>query len=220
VPHGARKIDGKGKFLMPGMADMHVHFVRAALPATPRRGATTVPSSAIVPASASAEHERENRAFGLLFIANGVTTVRNMWGGAAIDSFAREVDSGRAVGPHIYSTGPITDGNPPDWVGARVVQSQSQAEEAVKQDKQAGYVAIKVYSGLSAEAYSWVVSSAGAQGLPVVGHVPDAVGILGVAAARQDSIEHLDSSFDALNPAPGAGSRLSWRQLVSGSRPQ
>jgi hypothetical protein len=73
-----------------------------------------------------------------------VTTVRNMWGDPAINTFAREVDSGRVFGPHIYSTGPVTDGNPPFWDGARIVETREQAEKAVRSDKQAGYIAVKV----------------------------------------------------------------------------
>lgn len=100
------------------------------------------------------------------------------------------------------------------WEGAREVQTQSQAEAAVRQDKAAGYIAIKVYSRLAPEAYRWVVSAARAQGLPVVGHIPDAVGLREVAAARQDSIEHLDAFFDALQPDPGPAPDASWREVL------
>ena len=135
---------------MPGLADMHVHFIRSSITLKFHSSLSKDPALRTgMPASASDDHERENQALGLLFVANGVTTVRNMWGDPAIDAFAKEVDSARALGPHIYSAGPITDGNPPEWEGSRVVETQSQAEEAVKQDKEAGYIALKVYSRLS-----------------------------------------------------------------------
>ena len=123
------------QFLMPGMADMHVHFMRSALLAQPQRTSSKA-ASVRVPASASPDHERENQALRLLFVANGVTAVRNMWGGPSIDSFARQIRLRRAAGPHIYSTGPITDGSPPMWEGAREIQTQSQAEAAVRRDKE------------------------------------------------------------------------------------
>jgi cytosine/adenosine deaminase-related metal-dependent hydrolase len=215
VPHGATKIDGKGRFLMPGLADMHVHLIRSALTVnsapSPSNGSS---AHTIVPASASPDHEHENQALGLLFIANGITPVRNMWGDPAVDAFARETNSGGVLGPHIYSTGPITDGKPYFWEGSRVVETQAQAEAAVSQDKQAGYIALKVYSGLSADAYNWLVSAARAQGLPVVGHVPDAVGLRGVIAAHQDSIEHMDGYAVALQPDPGAAANASWQTLM------
>jgi cytosine/adenosine deaminase-related metal-dependent hydrolase len=204
VPLGALKITGTGRYLMPGLADMHVHLIRS-LPNVKSQSPPSDNSShpTVIPTSASTDHERENQAFGLLFIANGVTTVRNMWGDPAVDAFAKQVDSGDVLGPHIYSTGPITDGSPLTWEGSRVVETQSQADAAVNEDKAAGYIALKVYNGLSAEAYHWLVSAARAQNLPVVGHVPDTVGLRGVIAARQDSIEHLDGFWEALQPDSG-----------------
>ena len=214
-PRADLKIDGRGKFLMPGLADMHVHFIRSAV--VPK--ISTSPSNnsslhTVMSASASDQHEQENQAFGLLFVANGITTVRNMWGDPAIDSFAKEVNSGRVLGPHIYSTGPITDGNPPIFEGSRVVETQSQAEAAVKQDKEAGYVGLKILNRLSLDAYDWLVSSARDQSLPVVGHVPYAVGLRRVIAARQYSIEHLEGFWEALQPDESTASSAPWHTLV------
>ena len=200
VPKGAAQIDGRGKFLMPGLADMHVHFVRA-LPDQPAASSSSpAVSTSGIPASASDDHERENRAYALMFLANGVTTVRNMWGSETIDAFAREIDSGSVPGPHVYSTGPITDGGPPVWASSRIVETAAQAEEAVRSDKQKGYIAIKVYNRLSPDAYAAIVSAARRQGLPVMGHAPLSVGLEGAIAAHQDSIEHLDGFLPLLQP--------------------
>jgi imidazolonepropionase-like amidohydrolase len=200
IPVNARRIDGRGEFVMPGLADMHVHFVREALqevPAAVGGRATRAPG---IPASASADHERENRAYALMFLANGVTTVRNMWGSATIDSFAAEIRSAAVPGPFIYSTGPITDGNPPVWFSTRVVETAAEADAAVAADKRNGYVAIKVYSSLSSDAYTAIVTAARREGLPVVGHVPRSVGLEGAIAAHQDSIEHIDEFLPSLQP--------------------
>jgi hypothetical protein len=59
VPHGAMKIDGMGKFFMPGLADMHVHFIRPA-------------AAGQFQPSASSDYARENQALALIFVANGV----------------------------------------------------------------------------------------------------------------------------------------------------
>ena len=201
VPHGALKIDGRGKFLMPGLADMHVHFIRPA-------------ATGQFQPSASNDYAQENQALALLYVANGVTTVRNMWGDPAINTFAKEVDSGRLLGPHIYSTGPVTDGNPPFWDGARIVETREQAEKAVQSDKQAGYIAVKVVDRLSKDAYQALVSAAREQGMPVVGHVPTAVGLSGAIAARQDSIEHLTGFWQALQPDDSGAQKKSPRELV------
>jgi imidazolonepropionase-like amidohydrolase len=70
-PRGALSIDGKGKFLMPGLADMHVHFIRPASSINSQPSASSNPSlPTVIAASASSDHERENQAFGLLFVAN------------------------------------------------------------------------------------------------------------------------------------------------------
>jgi imidazolonepropionase-like amidohydrolase len=140
-----------------------------------------------------------------MFVANGVTTVRNMWGSETVDALAKEINAGSLTGPHIYSTGPITDGNPPAWESSRIVETPAQAEEAVRSDKQKGYVGIKVYSLLSKDGYNAIVAAARRQGLPVVGHVPTFVGLEGVIAARQDSIEHLEGFLRLLAPDGSAG---------------
>ena len=201
VPHGALKIDGRGKFLMPGLADMHVHFIRPA-------------ATGQFQPSASNDYAHENQALALLFVANGITTVRNMWGHPAVNDFAKEVDAGHILGPHTYSTGPVTDGNPSFWDGARVVETREQAEEAVRSDKQAGYIAVKVVDRLSKDAYQALVAAAREQGMPVVGHVPTAVGLSGAIAARQDSIEHLTGFWEALQPDGSGAQKKSPRELV------
>lgn len=219
LPANALKIDAKGDFLMPGLADMHVHLIRS-LDAIRSIKAPSVQQSshAIPPLSASDDHERENRALGLLFVSNGITTVRNMWGDSAIDTFAAEVESRQVLGPHMYSTGPITDGSPSGWQGSRVVASQSEAAAAVEEDVRAHRIGLKVYNGLSADAYHYLVSAARDHGLPVVGHVPYSVGLPGVIEARQGSIEHLDGFLEALQPDPASVTdATTMRQLLDGA---
>jgi len=215
LPAGTQKIDGRGDFLMPGLADMHVHLIRSLDAVKSQASSSAQPAAhTIPPLSASDDHERENRALGLLFISNGITSVRNMWGDSAIDTFADEVESRQVLGPHVYSTGPITDGSPYVWQGSRVVGSESEAQQAVEQDVQAHRVALKIYNGLSADAYRWLVASARKHGLAVVGHVPDAVGLFGVIEARQESIEHLDGFLDALQPDPASAANVTTPQLL------
>ena len=218
LPAGTLKIDGRGNFLMPGLVDMHVHLIRSLDAVRSQTSSSAQPDArTIPPLSASDDHERENRALGLLFVSNGITSVRNMWGDSAIDSFAGEIDSRQVLGPHVYSTGPITDGSPYVWQGSRVVASEPEAEEAVEQDVRAHRVALKIYNGLSADAYRWLLESARKHGLAVVGHVPDAVGLPGVIEARQDSIEHLDGFLEALQPDPGSAANATMRQLLDGA---
>lgn len=69
----------------------------------------------------------------------------HVWGNAAIDAFAKEVHSGRVLGPYIYSVGPLTEGSLPSWQGSRIAETRD-AEEAARSDKHMGYIAIEVYS--------------------------------------------------------------------------
>jgi imidazolonepropionase-like amidohydrolase len=162
VPEGALRIDGRGKYLMPGLVDMHVH----------QRG--------------------EHRKFQLtLFIANGVTTVRNMAGDESVLRFREQIEAGKLVGPTIYTTGPIIDAYPPPWPGSAVVETPQQAAQVVAEHKKAGYDFIKVYNRLSLECYDAIIEAAAKYGMPVVGHVPRNVGIEHALAAGQHTAEHL-----------------------------
>ncbi|MBA2304942.1 MAG: amidohydrolase family protein [Acidobacteria bacterium] len=185
VPAGAARIEGRGKFLMPGLADMHVHIWDA-------RTLT-------------------------LFVANGVTTVRNMWGAPRHVVWRREIAAGKRLGPTLYTTGPIIDGAPPVWNGSVVVVTAADAERVVAEQKLAGYDFIKVYHMLSSEAYASLVAAADRHGMKVVGHVPAAVGLDGTLRARQASIEHLTGYFEAAqteaSPLRGASDRRLLRQL-------
>jgi imidazolonepropionase-like amidohydrolase len=187
VPKGAQRIDGRSRFLMPGLADMHVHLnIRG-------------PAGNV-----------SNSEFNTLFIANGITTVRNMWGSPDILALRHSIEQGTVLGPQIYTAGPLTDGSPPIRPASRIVENASQAIEAVRNDKRAGYDAIKVYNRLSPEAYQAIISTAHAVGIPVYGHVPDGVGVEGVLAAHQDSIEHVEGYLNALDrdPSPGKAEEL------------
>ena len=83
IPRRARVVDGHGRFVIPGLADLHVHIKR---------------SRADV-----------DRLFAL-FLAHGVTTVLNMDGGSQVLRLRQEVSAGERLGPTIYTTGPIIRG--------------------------------------------------------------------------------------------------------------
>ena len=170
VPDGARVIDGSDKFLVPGLADMHVHI--------------------------------SNEDEFLLFLANGVTTVRDMWDSAEHLTWRAAIERGDILGPTIYTSGPIVDGNPPWIEGSAVVETAEDAEREVAEEKAAGYDFVKVYDLLSKDAYLAIVAAAKKHGMPVVGHVPDAVGLSGVLASGQVSIEHLRGYGAALAADP------------------
>jgi len=177
IPEGALQIDGSDKYLMPGLADMHVHIWE--------------------------DYQRT------LFIANGVTTVRNMWGAEYALKLRERIKKGKLIGPTIYTAGPLIDGGPPIWPTSTVVETSEQAAQVVAEHKKAGYDFIKVYSRLSLECYDAIVKAAAKHRIPVVGHVPGAVGLERVLAANQYGVEHLSgySSILTVEDSP------SWEQI-------
>jgi len=102
------------------------------------------------------------------------------------------VASGKLLGPQIFTTGPLTAGTPQRYGFSVVVKTLQEAELAVAQQKQAGYDFIKAYDGLSAETYAALIAAAARQGLRVVGHIPEAVGLPAVLQAKQASLEHAE----------------------------
>src|SRR5689334_9675120 len=168
VPAGVTRIDGRGKWLMPGLTDMHVHV------------------------------------FGddqlAMFVAAGVTTIRNMYGSDQHVVWRDKIARGELLGPTIVTAGPLIDGDPPIWPGSTVLVNPSDAEKVVTDQKAAGYDFLKPYSKLSKPAYEALAAAARRHGMILAGHVPEAVGLDGVLAAGQRSIEHLDGYLAALVP--------------------
>lgn len=181
VPPGVRVIEGRGRYLIPGLTDAHVHL----------------------------EYIEDPNVLKL-FVANGVTSVRSMDGRPYILDWRRRVQAGVLVGPRIVTAGPIIDGSPPARDDNLAVANGVAARAAVSTQAAAGYDFIKLYSNLSAEAYAAAVDEARQRGLRVAGHVPKAV-TLKTAVSSQLSIEHLGDFASAVaapaGPAPPGWAR-------------
>jgi hypothetical protein len=137
VPAGARVIDAAGKYLIPGLWDMHVHAVRK------ERVGTFFP----------------------LFVANGVTGIRDM--GGPLDEFnlfikewRGEISTGTRMGPRVFAAGTIIDGMPKVWPWSIGVSDASDARGAVDTVLRHGANFVKVYSMLSRDAYYAIADEA------------------------------------------------------------
>jgi imidazolonepropionase-like amidohydrolase len=152
-----------GRFVLPGLIDMHVHHP---------------------PPFAFSEREL----FALLFLAHGVTTVRDTgsFAGSVLPHRDR-IARGQRAGPRVFACGPMLDGEPP-WPGARVVVGAEAARAAVEELAREGVDCIKVHSSILPDAYDAVVTAAAEHGLPLVGHLPD---VLSVARLRGAELQHL-----------------------------
>lgn len=144
VPQDAQVVDTTGKFLIPGLWDMHVHL----------------------------EDEKE---YLPLFIANGVTGVRVMWGLPMHHEWRRAIEAGQLLGPHMLIASAIVDGPVPFWPDSISVANETQARQAVIQAKQDGADFVKVYSLLPRDLYFAIADESRKQGIPFEGHVPDSI---------------------------------------------
>ena len=169
VPAGARVIDGHGKYLIPGLWDMHAHVVA----------------------------EENWRWRFPLYLASGVTGVRNM-GVTGEDSalalalaLRKRIATGEVIGPRLVTTGPLLDGAPGVWPKSLLVTNAAEGRHAVDSLADAGVDFVKVYQQLPRDGYFAIAAEARRRGVPFVGHVPMRISAEEAIGAGQRSVEHL-----------------------------
>jgi hypothetical protein len=137
-----------------------------------------------------------------LFVANGVTAVRDMGGDIPVlAAWRRQIATSEIIGPRMVISGPMLDGYLQNgklrFPSSVPVTTAASAIAAVDSLKKQGVDFIKVQSEISHDAYLAAAAEAHKQGLPIVGHVPHKVRIREVVEAGQASIEHLMGIFEA-----------------------
>lgn len=173
VPSGVRRIDGRGKYLIPGLADMHTHLYSDD-PDTP---------------DSLAPHE-----LGVM-VANGVTAARLMIGTPEHLRLRREVERGSVLGPQLWAASPQLAGK--QETNGWAVPTPDSARAAVRRAKRAGYDFVKLTTDITLPVYDAIVDQAAREGTRVVGHVDPQVGVPRALEAGQQ-IEHLDGYFEAV----------------------
>jgi imidazolonepropionase-like amidohydrolase len=127
-----------------------------------------------------------------LFLANGVTTVRNTAGGHPMHLAIRDrVERGELVGPMILTTGGDITGSPPNWDSMEPVTTPEQAARVVAEEKRLGFDGIMIYSKISPDVHKAVIESANKLGLPVTGHAPLSIKFAESVKSGQKSFENL-----------------------------
>nr|WP_042196123.1 amidohydrolase family protein [Kibdelosporangium sp. MJ126-NF4]CEL22418.1 amidohydrolase [Kibdelosporangium sp. MJ126-NF4]CTQ89273.1 amidohydrolase [Kibdelosporangium sp. MJ126-NF4] len=166
-PAGVRVVDLRGKYVLPGLWDMHTHTVDL--------------EQLLLP----------------LYIANGVTAVRETWGVPYVRGVRERIASGELLGPRMVVASNIVDG-PVSWldnmwgsISPSKVRTAAEARAAVRQAKQDGADFVKVYSLLDHDTLTAVADEAQRLGLPIAGHVPDRLSVLSPGAAAMRTQEHL-----------------------------
>jgi imidazolonepropionase-like amidohydrolase len=163
VPKGARVIDGKGKYLIPGLWDMHVHL-------WDRQPMLNLYLAA-----------------GVTGIRDmGSDPTRTL-------ALRRDIEAGKIPGPRIVTSGPLVDGPGSGITQAPVIQAENANEGRAAADTidDAGHDFIKVLSRLSVDAYQALAQRARVRRAIFAGHVPESVSVWEAVDARQKSQEHL-----------------------------
>ncbi|HLF33074.1 MAG TPA: amidohydrolase family protein [Cyclobacteriaceae bacterium] len=168
IPGNAKVINCNGKYILPGLWDMHVHLGNATISALP------------------------------LFIANGITGVRDMGSRRfdTIQKWREQISSGQLTGPRIISPGSILNGGHPDQDFQIGINTEEEARRVVDSLAGIGVDFIKVHASLTRETYYAIAKEAAKLHIPFAGHVPasnSAVIITGEEAseAGQKSLEHM-----------------------------
>lgn len=155
VPDHAQVINGQGKWLIPGLIDMHVHIP------TDGHFNTTFPTRAAAVFTSTQDIMTP-------FVANGVTTVFELIAKAGHFGQRNEITRGDVIGPRMALAAMIDGGEE----SGRIANTPADGRQAVRMAKAEGYEFIKVYSHLDKETYKAIVDEAHKQGLKVAGHIP------------------------------------------------
>lgn len=164
----ATVIDATGRFVIPGLAEMHAH----------------VP---IVRFDQGAERYREDVLF--LWVANGVTLARGMMGHPSHLELRGALEANEVLGPRLITSGPSFSGRD---------RTVAAASGRVREQKAVGYDLLKIHPGLPPEVFHAVASTANAEGIEFSGHVTGSVGLIASLEAGQRTIDHLDGFVETL----------------------
>jgi hypothetical protein len=190
IPDGAQVIDASGKYIVPGLWDMHVHKVDDAGLVAP------------------------------LFVANGITSVRDMHGNLGlIQRYRKQILEGKLTGPRIFAAGPVVDGPKPTWPNSIPVANAADGRQAVGTLKARGADFIKVYDLIPRDGYLALAAEAKLQGVTFAGHVPVSVSAAEASDAGQRSIEHLLGVPEACSSRE-EGLRKELAQILAGPQPR
>jgi imidazolonepropionase-like amidohydrolase len=178
IPKSARTIDGSGKFLIPGLWDMHIHTFFGDW--VPGGREVTLP----------------------LLIANGVTGVRDMGSDVKPVLSARDdIASGNLLGPRMIVSGPMLDGPKSQFPSSMPLATPEDGRRAVARLARRGVDFVKIQSYVPRDAYLAVAAECRRRGMVFAGHVPDAVLAGDACDAGQRSFEHLIGVFEGSSTA-------------------
>ena len=161
IPPDALRIDAAGGYLAPGLTDAHVHFV---------------------------QNENANLSLVKLFLANGITTVFNLYGTPMHLELRDRIRRREILGPATFTSGPslgVPHGQTP-------TTTPDEIERSVVAQKQAGYDFLKLHGDLSSDAYARLMESSRIHNIPMIGHAPRNLGTDAMLRERQTAVAHFE----------------------------
>jgi imidazolonepropionase-like amidohydrolase len=195
IPDGAQIIDAKGKWIIPGLIDSHAHA------------------------------ENPDETPFSLYLANGVTTIRNPGGNITVLRLTRErLMRGELIGPRLFFSGPLLDGIPPVWPDmSLLVDTPQRARSAVNFLADQGVDFVKVYNNVKEPELKAIIETAKERGLPVAGHIPRTMTMTRAVELGMTRLEHIRvtgreilnaAEADQIDPLPlGRREPLLWQRF-------
>ncbi|MEQ8801972.1 MAG: amidohydrolase family protein [Haliea sp.] len=173
VPTGVSRINGTGRYLIPGLADMHAHVYGYDL------------------AEQETQDLSEVQAQLLVYAATGVTLLRDAAGTPGHLLYRERVAAGDWIGPDLFVASPIFEGERNVWDFTVKVTDPAAVEPLIADYAKSGYWGLKIYHTISPGVFDAIMVSAQTHELPVMGHVPFDMGIDATLESGITSIEHL-----------------------------
>ena len=193
VPAGVTRIDGDARFLLPTLSEMHAHL-----------------SSDYVAPYAAGRFKTPEQAMErvlLMYVLNGIGTIRNMVGSSEHVELRDRAARGEIISPTVYTAGP-------PFSSGTAIAAQA-AVEMVGAQQAAGYDFIKIFPGtVSIDLFNAMAVAAREAGVPIAGHVPSTIGLDGALAAGFQTIDHLDGYLQAA-VEPGAPPPTFWAENLA-----
>jgi len=195
IPDGAQIINAKGKWIIPGLIDSHAHA------------------------------ENPDETPFSLYLANGVTTIRNPGGNITVLRLTRErLLRGELIGPRLFFSGPLLDGIPPVWPDmSLLVDTPQRARSAVNFLADQGVDFVKVYNNVKEPELRAIIETAKERGLPVAGHIPRSMTMTHAVELGMTRLEHIrvtgremlsPKEADKIDPLPlGSREPLLWQRF-------
>jgi len=190
-----QQVDATGKYVMPGLWDMHVHF------------------------GGGPELIGENKALLPVYVAYGVTTVRDCAAdlSSSVLEWRDEVAKGTLLGPRIFTSGPKLEGYKPIWKGTLEVGTPAEVNAALDKLQAMKVDFVKITDNtLKPDTFLYALKEAKRRGMRTSAHTPYALTIEQAVDTGLNSIEHIDYLIKAGSPrekqvgADYAGGKISY----------